>query len=192
MINTSDTPARRRTFKFRFFTLFLLLLEPRLRFVVIEQSRNKEWIFLWNMIFHRNGIAMSQIVLRLWLSCILLFLSSVLVSSDFFLNPLIFFLFHPKNYYKLSLCVTFSNTLDNLWKSGTYGTWRSCCRVSLVTVRCADNDSEIFLLESLKYFYIWVGGYATGYAISIYKSPIQLKKLEKNRTQSYNWCKCLY
>jgi len=29
----------------------------------------------------------------------------------------IFFLFHPRNYYKLSLCVTFNNTFDNLWKS---------------------------------------------------------------------------
>jgi len=28
-----------------------------------------------------------------------------------------FFLFHPRDYYKLSLCVTFGNTFDNLWKS---------------------------------------------------------------------------
>jgi len=34
--------------------------------------------------------------------------------------PRRFFLSHPRNYYKLSLCVTFSNTLDNLWKS-----WRA-------------------------------------------------------------------
>jgi len=26
------------------------------------------------------------------------------------------FLFHPKNYHKLSLHVTFSDTFDNLWK----------------------------------------------------------------------------
>jgi len=35
------------------------------------------------------------------------------------------FLFHPRNYYKLSLCVTFSNTFDNLWKSWrAYAQWR--------------------------------------------------------------------
>jgi len=28
-----------------------------------------------------------------------------------------FFLSHPKIDYKLSLCITFSNTFDNLWKS---------------------------------------------------------------------------
>jgi len=36
-----------------------------------------------------------------------------------------FFLFHPKNYYKLSLCVTFSNTFDNLCNSWRiYAQWR--------------------------------------------------------------------
>jgi len=32
-------------------------------------------------------------------------------------NLIFFFLLHPKSYYNLSLCVTFSNTFDNLWKS---------------------------------------------------------------------------
>jgi len=35
------------------------------------------------------------------------------------------FFFHSRNYYKLSLCVTFGNTFDNLWKSWrAYAQWR--------------------------------------------------------------------
>jgi len=37
----------------------------------------------------------------------------------------IFFSFHPRDYHKLSLCLTFSNTFDNLWKSRrAYSQWR--------------------------------------------------------------------
>jgi len=40
-------------------------------------------------------------------------------------NVSFFFLFHPRNYYKLSLCVIFSNTFDNFWKSQrAYAQWR--------------------------------------------------------------------
>jgi len=41
-----------------------------------------------------------------------------------------FFLFHPGNYYKLSLCVTFSNTFDNLCKS-----WRAYALENYGTIR---------------------------------------------------------
>jgi len=38
---------------------------------------------------------------------------------------IILFLFHPRYYYKLSLCAPFSNTFDNSWKSWkAYAQWR--------------------------------------------------------------------
>jgi len=40
---------------------------------------------------------------------------SVLKSLEYFYS-LHFLLFHSRNYYKLSLCVIFSNTFDNLWR----------------------------------------------------------------------------
>jgi len=42
----------------------------------------------------------------------------------------IFSLFHPRNYYKLSLCAAFNNTFDNLWKSWrAYAQWRLLYKV---------------------------------------------------------------
>jgi len=38
----------------------------------------------------------------------------ILVTDRLSSDPF-FFLFHPRDYYKLSLCVTFANTFDNLW-----------------------------------------------------------------------------
>jgi len=45
-----------------------------------------------------------------------------LIISD---QAVVFFLFYSRDYYKLSLCVTFSDTFDNLWKSRrAYTQWR--------------------------------------------------------------------
>jgi len=37
--------------------------------------------------------------------------------NDARVNRHLFFLFHSRDYYKLSLCVIFSNIFDNLWQS---------------------------------------------------------------------------
>jgi len=43
--------------------------------------------------------------------------SSILsMIESFNLGSNVFFLFHPRDYYKLSFCITFSNTFGNLWK----------------------------------------------------------------------------
>jgi len=43
---------------------------------------------------------------------------------------LYFFLFHPKDYYNLSFCTTFSNTFGNLWESRrAYAQWRILCKL---------------------------------------------------------------
>jgi len=41
-----------------------------------------------------------------------------------------FFLFHPKDDYKLSLCITFSNIFDNLWKSWRLYDWRLLYKIT--------------------------------------------------------------
>jgi len=38
----------------------------------------------------------------------------VSLAESFNFVSKVFFLFHARDYYKLSLCVTFSNTFDNL------------------------------------------------------------------------------
>jgi len=57
-----------------------------------------------------NGFGL-RVTLNLNLTCLHV---ALIVSFSFFL------LFHPRDYYKLSLCATVSNTFDNLWKS-----WRA-------------------------------------------------------------------
>jgi len=62
-----------------------------------------------------------------WSSISLLALLAAVLLKFFF-----FFLFHPRDYQKLSLCAAFSNTFDNLWKSrGAYSQWRLVYKITV-------------------------------------------------------------
>jgi len=59
-----------------------------------------------------------------------------------------FFLFHPRNYYKLSLCVTFSNKFDNLCKLEEHMS-NGVCSINYSTIKYINLEVIFFLIGLL-------------------------------------------